>query len=249
MRVVQVTLLLLGLACAAAPVLGEQGPRRWGYQAGAGPAHWARVAPEYHRCRSGQRQSPIDVRGFSEAALPPLDLRYWRGATGLRNSGHSVALSFPPGNRLTIDGADYALHEVHFHTPAEHRVEGRRYALEAHFVHRSAGRGVAVIAVVYDTGAADPVLAQFIDAVPRYLGQANHLPDRPRPIHLLPASTLEYYRYYGSLTTPPCTEPVLWLIMKQPRSASAEQIATLRAAIDGPNNRPLQPRNGRHILR
>ena len=124
------------------------------------PSEWGKLSRAYAACRTGKSQSPINLWGYTGDVEASLEFKYNEGAVGMTNTGHAIQLNFPAGNSVRINGVRYDLLQMHFHVPAEHRLNGERFPMEAHFVHKSAAGGVAVIAVMYEQGAADPHLAQ-----------------------------------------------------------------------------------------
>lgn len=233
-----------GPASGPAPLASLAG-RAWSYSGVTGPRAWARLDPAYSACASGREQSPIDLRGGVAAKLAPVNFDYRPGRFELREAGHTVQLDAPPGNAIELDGARYELQQLHFHRPSEERIDGRQFEMDVHLVHRDAAGRLAVVAVLLQRGAAQPVL----DAVWQQLagGAGDEMPPQAAldPRQLLPQDR-RYYSYLGSLTTPPCTEGVRWLVLQQPLTVSAAQIDAF-AQRYSPNARPLQPPAGRVI--
>ena len=236
--------MLAALAMLSAAAADEA---NWSYSGDTGPSHWARLSPSYAAC-AGANQSPIDLAEFVDAALPPIDIGYIPSGVAIANNGHTVRIENANGSEIGIDGRVYSLLQFHFHAPSENRIHGTEFPIEAHFVHLGPDGDLAVIAVMFLAGEHNAALAQVWKHLPRRAGE-KHVFDPPvAPAALLPKAR-DYYRFNGSLTTPPCTEGVIWLVMKAPVSASAEQIAALAETLRGPNNRPVQPRNARVVLR
>ena len=217
----------------------------WAYSGNAGPENWAKLTPEFGACQ-GKNQSPVDLSGFVEAELTPLRLSYAAGASKVVNNGHTVQVVYEPGSALHLDGNTYELLQFHFHAPSENRVEGKSYPLEGHLVHADKDGNLAVLALMCEEGAANAALSRLWDAPPT-AGESRPIAPVANATELLPES-LDYYRFSGSLTTPPCTEGVRWLVLKQPVIASGEQIDELKRAVGHANNRPLQPLNARVVL-
>ena len=235
-----------GLAIALlGAVAGAQ--THWGYSGGAGPLHWAELSPEYQAC-AGSNQSPVDLTHFVEADLAPITFSYGQSATEVVNNGHTVQVRSAGESEIILDGRAYRLLQFHFHAPSEHRVDGVAFPMEMHLVHAAPDGDLAVVAVMFTAGEGDSVLAELWQNVPRRVGENHVLASPLAPAALLPDDR-DYYRLNGSLTTPPCTEGVTWLVMKQPLSASTEQITALSELLAGPNNRPVQPLNARVVLR
>lgn len=217
----------------------------WDYSGEAGPENWAKLTPEFGAC-AGKNQAPVDLNGFVEADLAPLKLSYVAGASKVVNDGHTVQVVYEPGSHLTLDGNEYDLLQFHFHMPSENHIEGQSYPLEGHLVHADKDGNLAVIALMFKAGEPNAALARLWDTPPQ-VGQTQQITPMAAVTDLLPTH-LDYYRFSGSLTTPPCTEGVRWLVLKQPVVASKEQIGALTAAVGHANNRPLQPLNARVVL-
>lgn len=222
---------------------------QWSYEGAAGPERWGTLSPDYAACERGQNQSPINIQGALKTASVPLALHY-KGAVGktIINNGHTIQIDFDKGNTLTLDGRQFDLVQVHFHAPAENEIDGKRYPLEAHFVNADAQGKLAVIGVMFQTGSPNASLARIWSQMPTTQGPAAPLPVKFLPSSLLPTS-LSYYRYSGSLTTPPCSEGVRWLVLQNPAQASAAQIRAFEQLMGQATNRPVQPLNGRVIVK
>ena len=150
------------------------------------------------------------------------------------------------GSDVSIGDHRYALKQFHFHSPSENEIDGKRHPLEAHFVHADADGNLAVVAVMFEEGAENKALKQAWAHMPEKAGQV--LKADATAGDLLPDNH-DYYRYNGSLTTPPCTEGVTWLVMQHPLAASAKQIKQFEHVMHHPNNRPIQQANARLIMR
>lgn len=238
-------LLAAGLILSANA--GAAGPAQWAYEGAGGPAHWGALSPEFTACSQGRNQSPVDISSTVKAQLPPLHMRYAAGPATIINNGHTIQIDFAPGGALNLDGRDFELKQVHFHAPSENTIDGRLFPLEAHFVHADAKGALAVIGVMYETGAANEALAPAWAQLPAQPGPTQPLAQPVDATRMLPAA-LDYYRFSGSLTTPPCSEGVRWLVLQKPLTASSEQIAAFEGIMGGPTNRPVQPLNGRLIV-
>ncbi|QXB53128.1 carbonic anhydrase [Aeromonas sp. FDAARGOS 1415] len=231
-------LLLCPTAFAATP--------HWEYGGEAGPAKWASLTPEYGQC-AGSNQSPVNLTGLVEAELAPLQFHYQAGGHSVTNNGHTVQVDYAPGSTLELDGMRFALKQFHFHAPSENLIEGKSYPLEGHLVHANDQGELAVVAVMFEPGGANPALGQALQSLPAKAGEHHELKEPVSAERLLPAKR-DYYRFSGSLTTPPCSEGVRWLVMKDPVQVSQAQIDAFKAVMHHPNNRPVQPLNGRLVL-
>ncbi len=218
----------------------------WGYAGAEGPSHWAELSPEYRSC-SGRNQSPIDLGHFVDSDLPPITFSYRGAGHEMVNNGHTVQINFSADNRMQLEGREYRLLQLHFHAPSEHRLQGRQFPMEAHLVHADADGNLAVVAVLFQEGAENGWLDGSWPVMPGHAGAKVQLKKGVSADGLLPEKR-DFYRYNGSLTTPPCSEGVRWVVMKQPVSASRTQIETFRHTLHEPNNRPVQPLNARLVL-
>lgn len=219
----------------------------WGYGAENGPAVWGRLSPNYALCATGSRQSPIDLRNPRSASLPSITFNYRPTPLNIHNNGHNIEVASTGENWIEVGGEKYSLLQFHFHAPSEHTVEGRSFDMEMHLVHRNGEGALAVIGVLIERGsrhiAFDPVWAHL----PQTPGEMKRIEDvTVNPGDLLPRDT-RTYRYDGSLTTPPCSEDVKWLVMATPVELSEAQFAAFKAIVNK-NNRPVQALNGREIL-
>jgi len=241
-------------ARAAAPVKGrDAAPQaahahdvRWGYEGDAAPYRWGDMHPEYATCKQGLRQSPIDIRNPVIGEVEPIRFHYEDVALKVTNNGHTIQVDYAPGSFILFGGSRYELVQFHFHSPSEERINGRAFDMVAHLVHRSPQGRVAVVAVLLSVGAEQPMLQQVWNAMPGTRDRTRERLDVTiNASQLLPADRT-YYSYMGSLTTPPCTEGVQWLVMKTPVELSREQLAHF-TALYPMNARPLQAHNDRLI--
>lgn len=225
---------------------GEPEPlAKWGYADEDGPKEWASLDERYSMCEEGMHQSPINITSSIEAKLAPLALEGNAKATTFANNGHAVEAVFSGGNKLTVDGKSYSLRQVHFHTPSENTIDGKSFPMEAHFVHAS-GSSLAVVAVMFEVGAENATLNKLLRNLPENEGDKNQLKSEIVGYEMLPESK-DYYRFSGSLTTPPCTEGVKWFVLKNPVQLSESQLKDFTAVMPK-NNRPVQAINARTIL-
>lgn len=216
----------------------------WEYEGEDGPEYWGNLAPEYAACADGSAQTPIDVTGAVETDLTDPVFDYAVKTATVVNNGHTVQANAAEGNTLDVSGAVSPLKQIHFHAPSEHTIDGQAAAAEVHFVHKTDAGVITVVGVMIVEGAmANTAWQPYIDALTTAEGAET--PTELDWAAMLPASHTTY-RYTGSLTTPPCTEGVNWLLMTQPVELSADQIAAFTAAYEG-NSRPVQPLNGREL--
>ncbi len=215
---------------------------KWGYHGEHSPEHWGAVSAT---CAQGQNQSPIDINGVVKAELKELAFDYSGQAVSITNNGHTLQASVSEKNTLSVDGKAFELKQFHFHTPSENHVDGQSYPLEAHYVHADATGRLAVVSLFFKLGEANPNLEKLLTLAPK-AEQTVSLANPFDVAALLPKEK-QYYRFNGSLTTPPCSEGVRWLVLKQPLTISEAQVEKFEQLM-GHNNRPIQPLNARVVL-
>ena len=218
----------------------------WDYEGAGAPEHWGQLEPGFRVCELGLQQSPIDLTGPIGSNLGSVRVNWRRMPLRIINNGHTIQVNCEPGSGIELDGRPFSLLQFHFHHPSEHAVDGRRHAMEVHFVHASESGALAVLGVFFEEGAHNAALAPIWDAMPPEAGPEVASGATIRPVQLLPADRA-YYRYLGSLTTPPCSERVIWTVCRQTIAASRRQIAQF-AELFPMNARPLQPLNRRFLL-
>ena len=236
------------LAVVATSWTGIALAQHWGYSGEAGPENWSRIDPKFVMCMLGRNQSPVDLAGFVEADLKPLKVDYKAGAAEILNNGHTVQINYTAGSSLTVNGRTFELKQFHFHAPSENKVSGRQFPLEGHLVHADKDGNLAVVAVMFQEGAANALLTKLWERMPNKAGDKNALPAGLSVSQMLPADR-DYFRFNGSLTTPPCSEGVWWLVIKKPANASKAQVEQFSKTLGFANNRPVQPVNARPVLR
>ena len=220
-------------------------PTHWDYEGTAGPDAWGKMRPEFSKCATGQRQSPIDIRGGIAVDLEPIKFDYRPSAFSVIDNGHTVQVNVEPGNAITIIGKRYELVQFHFHRPSEERINGRQYDMVAHLVHKDVDGRLAVVAVLLDRGSAQAIVQSVWNNLPLEKGDEVRAGSRIDLAQLLPDDK-RYYTYMGSMTTPPCSEGVLWMVMKQPVGVSVEQVPIF-SRLYPMNARPIQQADGRLI--
>ncbi|XP_071690363.1 alpha carbonic anhydrase 7-like [Rutidosis leptorrhynchoides] len=220
-----------------------------------GPYHWGEIRPEWNMCSKGDLQSPIDLlhkRVQTTSALGKLDRDYKPANSTLINRGHDMMLEWIGGaGHIHIDGTEYRLNQLHWHAPSEHTINGRRFNLELHLVHQSEDGKIAVIGIMYKIGRPDSLLS-LMEPYFKALAAIKDVKTNvgiidPRHIKI---GSRKYYRYMGSLTTPPCLQNVTWTIVHKVRTISREQVHAIRDAVHDDaevNARPLQPLNNRWL--
>ncbi len=217
----------------------------WSYSGETGPRAWGGLRPDFSTCAKGTRQSPIDIRDGIAVDLEPVQFDYRAGGFSVIDNGHTVQVNLEPGNSIVARGERYDLVQFHFHRPSEERINGRVFDMVVHLVHKDPEGRLAVVAVLLERGSAQPIVQTVWNNLP--LEKHQEAPARAvlDLNHLLPPDR-GYYTYMGSLTTPPCTEGVLWMVMRQPVAVSPEQLEIF-ARLYPMNARPVQQASGRMI--
>lgn len=240
---------------------------QWNYHNLTGPAHWGDISSDYALCKTGLLQSPIDVPRDKVTEFPELFFAYQPAGIDIIREGtttltlpdektitfnsHAVQLNYPTQTNelIRFDDKTYHLIQLHFHTPGENTKQKKQFPGEIHFVHQGADGEIVVVGVWIQAGKENPVIENIISHLPNQLGVAvNYAGDYINPASLVPVSKT-YYRFKGSLTTPPCLEGVRWFMMQNPITASPKQLLALRRAVLGENARPVQPLNDRLVYR
>jgi carbonic anhydrase len=236
--------ILLSLALFGARA--EEQVHEWAYTGEHGPQHWADVKADFAACGVGKTQSPIDIHGAASGSPAPIKFDYHAVPLHITDNGHTVQVTYAAGSSITVRGKHYELAQFHFHHPSEERIEGKGYPMVAHLVHKSADGALAVVAVLLREGAQNPLIATLWKNLPADK-EKEVAPEKVtiNAARLLPVSRA-YYEFAGSLTTPPCSEGVTWLVLATPVELSASQISRF-TKIYSSNARPLQALNGRAI--
>lgn len=221
--------------------------KSWAYSGPRGPEKWGSLNPEYAACNAGSQQSPINIDNTITAALKPLKRLQKFPLKNIALKDHSLILDAGSGNMMVLDQKPYQLKYISVHVPSEHQIKQKSFAAELHMVHEDKAGHRVIIAVMLEEGSANPAFEKLLGSVPKEKDQSKPLAIRVTPADLMPGKPA-YYRYSGSLTSPPCTEGVQWVIMKEALKVSKFQLGTLQQAIGEPNQRPLQDGQGRMIL-
>jgi carbonic anhydrase len=224
---------------------GGEHAAHWGYAGEGAPERWGELSPENRQCAIGTRQSPIDIREGIRVDLEKINFDYRPSSFSVLDNGHTIQVNVAPGNALQVMGRRFELLQFHFHRPSEERINGRQYDMVAHLVHKDADGKLAVVAVLLERGRDQAVIQTIWNNLPLEKGQALAAPGLLDMNQLLPEDR-SYFTYMGSLTTPPCSEGVLWMVMRMPVQLSANQISIF-ARLYPMNARPIQAGSGRLI--
>lgn len=242
----QIISLIAALSMLPLALVADSGSVHWGYDGKEGPEYWGKLAEEFDICAKGKNQSPINLVADLPAELPELVFEYKNpGGLAEINTGHAIQENVNPGNYMVIEGNNFELIQFHFHSPSEHTVSGHYFPMEVHLVHQNAEGDYAVAGLLFQEGETNELMNQL----PSFRAKRGEDPHGKQiDYNDLILDRKNYFRYNGSLTTPPCTEGVYWIVLKQPVIVSPEQIQHYHDLLGFDNNRPIQPRNSRIVL-
>ena len=223
----------------------------WGYTGHNDPNHWGELSEKYKMCSDGKNQSPINIVPevlVATKGLEPIKFDYKAKSTEVVNNGHTIQVNFEHGSIITIDGKEFELKQFHFHTPSENQINGKNFPLEGHFVHLDNEGNITVVAVMFDESKKDNDLLEKIwNAMPTEEAKKPFVISANDLKAILPDNK-SYYRFDGSLTTPPCSEGVRWLVLKESVKLSHHEVEEFLHVMHHSNNRNVQKINARKVL-
>jgi carbonic anhydrase len=217
----------------------------WSYEGESGPANWGKINPAWAKCGTGSRQSPIDIRDGMKVELEQIGFDYHPSSFNVTDNGKTVQVMVGGGNFITVGNRMYELVQFHFHRPSEERINGKGYEMVVHLVHKDGEGRIAMVALLLERGKPQPAIQTVWNNLPLEKYETAAPSTVLDPLDLLPARR-DYYTFMGSMSTPPCQEGVLWIVMKEPVQASPQQMA-LFSRLYPLNARPVQPSSGRII--
>jgi carbonic anhydrase len=242
-----VTLLVVSACTSGNPASSTQptSTAHWAYEGEEGPSHWGELDPAYALCGTGKNQSPIDITSPNEQDLANIVFHYQPSEVNILNNGHTVQVNYDAGSYIELDGISYDVMQFHYHAPSEHEIDGKLFAAELHLVHKSVDGKLAVVGLLLQEGSSNAALDPFINNLPAEKSDVKNAGIKINAMDFLPRIQTTY-RYGGSLTTPPCSEGVSWLVMTTPVELSSAQLSKLESLFER-NNRPVQPLNDRSL--
>ena len=220
--------------------------KRWDYSK-ENQENWADMHQDFYKCTKGKNQSPINITDTIEADLSPIKFSYKSSEYSLENKGYTLQINYLDGGSANMNNTDYKLMQMHIHTPSENFINGEQFPLEIHLVHFDKDQNIMVVGVMLKEGKHNKAFNDFIKYMPTKKGKKD-IKKKTLASDLLPSSSNEYYRFSGSLTTPPCTEGVKWIVKKEASEVSKEQLAKLFELLPIENNRKIQNLNNRPVL-
>jgi carbonic anhydrase len=218
----------------------------WDYGTATGPSHWGDLKPEYAACKTGHRQSPIDIRNPQEAELPPIRFEYQPSPLHIIDNGHTIMINYVPGSFIVVGNKKYTLKQFHFHRPSEETIGGKGYEMSLHLVHQDEDGNLAVVAVLLQKGDDNRLVHELWNDLPKEKEKEEVLQTHINAGDLLPTDH-GYYTYPGSLTTPPCSENVTWFVLKHAVTLSSAEIEQF-SKLYRHDARPTQPVYDRVVL-
>lgn len=247
MKIIRKSLSVSFISAALLTPVAFAGGAHWGYEGHGGPAHWGEISKHYHACKDGKAQSPIDIHASKTGKPVPIHFSYKGTAKDIVNNGHTIQVNMNKGSSITVNGKTYELLQFHFHAPSEHTINGKPADMVAHLVHKSADGKLAVIGVLMKKGKENKAMSVFWKHMPAQANGHMNLKVQYAAQDLLPKNHA-YYNYSGSLTTPPCTEGVNWMVMANPVEISSAQVQQFSSVMRHGNARPVNPLNGRMVM-
>ena len=244
----KINLLAFTLVCSSTLLYASH----WGYTGHQGPEHWGDLNPKFEMCKAGKSQSPINITKevtVTTDGLKPIEFNYITQASEIINNGHTVQINVKDGSSITIDGKNFALKQFHFHTPSENQIESKSFPLEAHFVHAAKDGSLAVVSLMFEDGDENKILKKLWSRMPEKAGESNSCKMLAEMFSTMMPKNKEYYRFNGSLTTPPCSEGVRWMVLKSYSHISKAQTKEFLELFHHANNRPIQEINARKVMK
>ncbi len=217
----------------------------WGYDGADGPSHWGDLSADFSACKDGKKQSPINITGASSESLTAIEFNYKSSKLDIINNGHTIQANYDSGSSIEVGGKRFDLLQFHFHGPSEHTVDGEHARIEMHLVHKAEDGALGVVGVMIEEGKHNSNFDNAWNNLPAHAGDHKDVGVVMKAAELLPKSK-KYTTYSGSLTTPPCTEGVTWLVLNEPIEMSKKQIEAFGHIVEQ-NNRPVQPVNRRSL--
>ena len=241
------------VACPICQALAEEkkadahGGAHWTYEGERGPETWGDLSADFRACSLGLEQTPIDLKGTITAQTGLVEASFQPMPLTILNNGHTIQVNLKQSNKLTLNGTEFNVAQFHFHRESEHKVNGESYDMEMHIVHQDpVTSNLVVIGIFLKEGDANPFLEKIWSLMPTVENKESISTDSINLIDAFP-SDKKYYTYTGSLTTPPCSQGIDWIIIKEPMEISSEQIKKF-SDIHPDNSRPTQPLNNREVI-
>ncbi len=241
---------ILGLGVLSAGLTSAQ-HSDWGYTGDTAPEKWGYIQGA-EKCGQSKSQSPINIVNTKvklNGKLPAPKFNYSLGdVKDIVDNGHSLQFDFKEGSYMEFEGTKYMLIQFHAHEESEHTIDGVRYPLELHFVHKSAAGKIIVVGVMVKEGEENSYFEKLkvFKSLAKNAKEDTDIAFDPEKMY---PTNKAYYTYEGSLTTPPCSDQVTWIVFKNPITMTEGEIEDVAKHLPKSNNRPVQPINGRVVNR
>jgi carbonic anhydrase len=243
--------ILLGSLFVVTSVFAGSNTVHWGYTGHNNPEHWGEFDKANFMCKEGKNQSPINIANSIEVHtkdLTPIKFNYNSGSSSIVDNGHTIEIMIKKGSSIQIDGKTFYLKQFHFHSPSENEINGKHFPLEAHFVNVAKDGSIAVVAILFEDGKTNPLIEKLWTKMPHIEGDENKIAVTAKEISDFLPKDKAYYRFDGSLTTPPCSEGVRWFVFKAYDTVSKAQVKEFTQTMHHADNRPVQAINARKVL-
>ncbi len=241
----------MGLIGVPTQAMGNENLHHWGYEGGTGPLHWGEMEHDHEKhlmCREGIHQSPINIQNVLGHDNKELINHYFDTSIQIINNTHTILLPYELGSYIEWGNETFELIQFHFHHPSEHRIRGKSYPMEIHFVHKAPDHEYVIVAVLVKLGKHNPHLKNIWDNIPVGINEKKVYKNQKISANDFIPDSKSYFHYTGSLTTPPCTENVTWLVMEDPIEISKNQLKIFQEHIQH-NARPIQKLHHRIIVK
>lgn len=245
-KFLSLVLAIGAIALSGCASTGHDHAHAWGYEGNVGAAHWGDLKPEYAACKLGKNQSPVNIAATKPSKLSPIKFNYKNSPLKIIDNGHTIQANLASGSSISVNGKKYNLIQIHFHQPSEETVDGKAYPMNAHLVHKNAEGKLAVVGVFMKEGKENAFVKTLWSNIPQQKGKEIAVSNVSINLAKFLPKNKHYYSYTGSLTTPPCSEEVTWMVLRTPIEMSKEQIASFGKYYSN-NARPVQPLNDRVI--
>lgn len=245
----KIILTLSGSLILTASTLLFADDKEWSYSGDSGPEKWASLSPDYALCGNGKNQSPVNIDPKKTFKGQTRGIKFNYGfliADSIKNTGKMIQVDVRGGN-IQVDDSKFELKHLNFHIPSEHKIGDQHFPLEIQFVHQAENNEMATVSMMIIPGRQSRLLSKLIPEIPK-AGESKRLSANTLRSIEMQKKIGSYFRYNGSMTTPPCSEGVRWFVMKNNQSMSKEQYQQLKDAMQADNNRAVQALNARMVL-
>ena len=243
--------VLISLTLGTSSMLYADGVK-WSYSGETGSEHWADLSPDYATCGNGKNQSPINIDSHTALVAQNRSIKFNYGhitPDKITNTGNFIQVDVGAGANIDVDGNRFELKHLNIHMPSENTYNNEHFAMEIQFVHENKDKELVYLSMMGDLSQANRTLNKLLAQMPTQAGESKALAANSLRNVEMKKRIGKYYRYNGSMTTPPCTEGVRWFILKQALTLSVAQQQQFKNVIKQANNRPTQALNARVVTK